>query len=158
MSCCVFSTNASSASRSGVNHSPIQTSVAYFKPMCCLKCIRWTGQTKGFDLPVCGNKQGRQGARSSARFDADKSILDQIDPADGVASADLVQQFDQRNRIDFVPFTETGKPLSNPISTCSSRSGVSCGELVTAGTRRGRRGIFEYPALVADVPRLRSRL
>ena len=58
-------------------------------------------QAQGFEFAVRGNQQSS--ARSfvaAARLDADKAVLHQVDAADGIASADFVQQLDQRNRIE----------------------------------------------------------
>ncbi len=157
MSCCVLSTNASSASRSGVNHRPKYTSSAYFSPMCCLKCDEVALQAQSFEFAVRGNQQ-RSARRfvTAARLDADETVLHQVDAADGIASADLVQQLDQRNRIELHPvhgnrsaLFEADFDLLLAVGSFLRRTG----QLPGAGERRVAR-IFQFPALVADVPQV----
>src|ERR1035441_3234123 len=56
-------------------------------------------QAKGLKLAMSREQQRASGSFiAAARLDADKTVFDQIDAADGVPSADLVQQLNQRNR------------------------------------------------------------
>ncbi len=65
-----------------------------------LEVHKFAIQAQGFEFAMRGDQQ--RAARSliaSARLDAYKAVLDQVNPPDGVAPADFVQQLHQRDRI-----------------------------------------------------------
>ena len=100
--------------------------------MCCLKCTRSRSRHSA-SSSRCAGKQQRSARRlvTAARLDADKAVFDQINPADGIAPANFVQQLDQRNRIQLhAVHRDRHSLLRTRSSTFSSRSGASCGDFV----------------------------
>src|SRR6266496_871684 len=54
---------------------------------------------EGFEFTMCGNQQCSAWCLvTSSRLDTNETVLDNVNPADRVASADFIQQFDQRHR------------------------------------------------------------
>ena len=98
--------------------------------------------------------ESRRGFVAAARFDADESVLHQINSADCVATADLVQQFDQRNRIELHSVYGDGDTLfkaDDNLLLAVGRFLGRTGELPGCCKRRVA-CIFQFPALVADMP------
>ena len=76
----------------------------------------------------------------AARLHADKAVLDEVEPADAVLAAELVELGQQRGRRRASPSTATGSPRTNSISTYSGLSGACSGATVR---------------LIDDIPRAR---
>ena len=91
---------------------------------------------------------------ASARLNADKTILNQVDAPDGVAAADFIQQLDERNGIhretvdgNWNALVETDFDLLFAVRRILRRLRQ------LPRTREGSvGGVFELSAFVADVP------
>ena len=83
-----------------------------------------------FECAVSG-LQDRDAGRlvNAARLHADKAVLDQIDAADAVFAAEVVELRQQAAGESFLPSIETGRPF-RIRSLLFGLSGASSGELV----------------------------
>ncbi len=81
--------------------------------------MRFAVQHQRFQLAVGGQQDGAAGGLVHAvRFHPHQAVLDQVDAADAVLPADLVEHCDQIWPGESVwPLTATGVPHSNSIST-----------------------------------------
>ena len=67
----------------------------------------------------------------AARLHADEAVLDEIDAADAVVAAEVVQRLQQRRRATAsCRRGETASPFSKPILMVVTLSGASIGEMV----------------------------
>ena len=87
-------------------------------------------EAQRFQFAVSGDQQRAAGRFvAAAGLDSDEAVLHHVDAADGIASADFVQQLDELPPDQASCRSPTREcPASKPISTCSSRSGASFGE------------------------------
>src|SRR6476661_4356650 len=114
-------------------------------------------QAERFKFAMAGNQQGS--ARSlvtPARLDTHKPVLYQIDSADRIASANLVEQLDQRNGIKLHPIHRNRSTLLEAdYDLLLAIWGIlrRAGQLPRAG-ERSIACIFQFPAFVADVPQV----
>ncbi len=114
-------------------------------------------QAQGFEFAMRGNQQSAAGSLvATARLDSDEAVLHQINPSDGISPADFVQQLDQRNRIElhaihrnWNAFFKADDDLLLAVGSVLRRTS----HLPGGGKRRVAR-IFQFPALVADVPEI----
>ena len=113
-------------------------------------------EAQRFEFAVRGDQQRAAGRFvRAARLDAHQAIFDQLHAAHAVRRRDFIQLFDQRDRAErFLPFTETGVPASNPISTVVGLIGRFRRRNDPLPHRffRRVRGIFEHAAFMAQVP------
>ena len=101
-------------------------------------------------------RQQQRSARrlvTAARLDADEAVLDQVDAADGIARADFVQHFDQRDRIEFDAIHRDRQSVAKFDRHLLDLIGRILRRLGPRPGRRQRRvvGIFQLAALVRDV-------
>ena len=66
----------------------------------------------------------------AARLHADEAVLDEIEPADAIVVAELVERGQQGGGQTASPSIETGSPFSKAISTIVGLSGADSGSTV----------------------------
>jgi hypothetical protein len=66
----------------------------------------------------------------AARLHADEAVLDQVEPADAVVAAEIVELGQQVAGESFSPSMPTASPFSNSIEITVGLSGASSGEIV----------------------------
>ena len=114
-------------------------------------------EAEGFEFAVSGEQQGASRSFvAAARLDADEAVFDQVDASNRVASADFVQQFDQRHRIEIHTIYGDGHTFFESDFDLFLLIGSLLRRLRhLPGAREGRvGGVLEFPAFVADVPEI----
>ena len=114
-------------------------------------------KTESFEFAVSGQQQRASGSFiAAARFNADKAILDQVDASHRVASADFVQQFDQRYRIKNLSTHRNGHAVFESDFDLLFFIGSLLRRLRHLPSAREWRvaGVFQLSAFVAQVPEI----